>query len=94
MTTAMEITVDRINRFDGEGSARAFCDLQINGALLIKGVRVVEGKRGLFVGMPRQQSKDGKWYSLVRPLTEEAKARIQEAVLAAYESAPDPALAD
>jgi len=92
MSTQFNITVDRLNRFEGEGTARAFCDLSISGSLLIKGIRVVEGKNGLFVSMPRQQGKDGKWYSTVMPLTEEAKQQISEAVLNAYQAAPDPDL--
>ena len=92
MSTQFNITVDRINKFEGEGTARAFCDLSISGSLLIRGIRVVEGKNGLFVGMPRQQGKDGKWYSTIRPLTEEARQKISEVVLAAYQSAPDPDL--
>ena len=55
MTSPMEIAVKRINRLDGEGSGRAFCDLVIGESFLVKGFKVVEGKKGLFVSMPRQQ---------------------------------------
>ncbi len=48
------LSVKRINRMGGEGTLRAFCDLEIAGSFLVKGVRVVvvEGKNGLFVSMP------------------------------------------
>ena len=81
---AVELSVKRIVRFDGEGSLKAFCDLAIGEFLLVKGLRVVEGKKGLFVSMPRQQGKDGKWYEVVVMLTKEANTEVSKVVLDAY----------
>ena len=78
------LSVRRIIKFDGEGTLRAFCDLAIDERFLVKGVRVVEGKRGLFVSMPRQQGKDTKWYNHVEMLTDETKASVDRVVLEAY----------
>lgn len=79
-----ELSVKRMVRFDGEGSLKAFCDLAIGEMLLVKGLRVVEGKNGLFVSMPRQQGKDGKWYDIVAMLTKEVGAEVTRVVLEAY----------
>jgi stage V sporulation protein G len=79
-----ELSVKRMIRFEGEGSLKAFCDLAIGEMLLVKGLRVVEGKQGLFVSMPRQQGKDAKWYESVVALTKEAKDEISRVVLEAY----------
>lgn len=78
------LSVKRLLHFKGEGSLKAYCDLAIAEAFLIKGLRVVEGKNGLFVSMPRQQGKDGKWYDSVTALTKEAKAEVGRVVLEAY----------
>ena len=80
------LAVKRLVRFDGGGTVRAYCDVAIAGAFLIKGLRVVEGKNGLFVSMPRQQGKDHKWYDSVVALTKEAKTDVGRVVLEAYES--------
>ena len=80
-----ELSVKRMIRFDGEGSLKAFCDLAVGEMLLIKGLRVVEGKNGLFVSMPRQQGKDAKWYESVVALTKEAKEEVSKVVLEAYQ---------
>ncbi len=80
------LTVKRINRMDGTGNLKAFCDLEIAEAFLIKGVRVVEGKNGLFVSMPQEQGKDGNWYDTVFPLSKEVRQQVSEAVLAAYQA--------
>ena len=80
------LSVKRLIRFDGGGSVKAYCDLSIGDAFLVKGLRVVEGKNGLFVSMPRQKGKDTKWYDSVVALTKEAKEAVGQVVLEAYET--------
>ena len=84
-SAVMDLAVKRLIRFEGQGSLKAFCDLAIGERLLIKGLRVVEGKNGLFVSMPRQQGKDAKWYDNVVALTKEIKQEVNRVVLDAYQ---------
>ena len=79
------LSVKRMIVFDGEGSLKAFCDLAVGELFLIRGLRVVEGKNGLFVTMPRQQGKDAKWYDSVSAVTKKAQEAVQEVVLEAYQ---------
>lgn len=79
-----DLCVKRVVRFDGEGSLKAFCDLAIGDLFLIRGVRVVEGKHGLFVAMPRQQGKNGRWFDTVAVMTKSAEAVVSQVVLEAY----------
>ena len=81
----VELSVKRLLKFNGAGSVKAYCDLVIHDQFLIKGVRVVSGKNGLFVSMPRQQGKDNKWYDSVVALTKEAKTQLGRIVLEAYQ---------
>lgn len=80
----LKLEVARIHKLDGSGSTKAFCDLSILDSLVIKGLRVVEGEKGLFVSMPREEGKDGKWYNTVIPLKRELKDEIDKLVLEAY----------
>ena len=80
-----ELEVKRLIRFDGGSSLKAYVDLSINNQFLIKGLRVVEGKTGLFVSMPRQQGKDSKWYDSVVALDKEVRKAVGRVVLEAYE---------
>jgi stage V sporulation protein G len=75
----------RFTPYRGEGSLRAFCDLNVGNLFVIKGLRVVDGKHGLFVGLPRQQGKDGKWYNSVIPCSDQVKTEMNRIVLEAYE---------
>ena len=85
-TETSGFSIERINRFDGEGSLKAFCDLEIGQMFLVKGLRVVEGKNGLFVSMPQQQGKDGNWYDTVFPLNKEVRQQVSDLVLSAYQA--------
>ena len=82
---ATGVTVKRLVKFDGEGSVKAYCDVAIEEQFLVKGVRVVNGKKGTFVSMPRQQGKNGQWFDSVEVLTPEAKASLDRVVLDAYQ---------
>ena len=76
--------VERMYRMAGEASTKAFADISVGGVVMVKGLRVVQGSKGLFVGMPRKPGKDGNWYDTVRPLTKEARASLVSTVLEAF----------
>ncbi|PIQ89579.1 MAG: hypothetical protein COV72_02390 [Candidatus Omnitrophica bacterium CG11_big_fil_rev_8_21_14_0_20_42_13] len=80
----LEITVKRIFKIENNDTLKAFVDIAVNDVLLVKGLRIVNGKNGLFVSMPQTLARDDKWYSSVYPLTKEAREEIQEIVLASY----------
>lgn len=80
----LKIAVTRLHKLDGTGATKAFCDISILDSLVINGLRVVAGEKGLFVSMPREEGKDGKWYNTVIPLKREIKDEIEKIVLEAY----------
>jgi len=80
----IDIKVIKIHRLTQESRVKAFVDLGINDALLIKGIRIVQGKKGLFVSMPIEQGKNDKWYERVRCLNEDVRSLIAQKVLDAY----------
>jgi stage V sporulation protein G len=84
MLEDLNLKVVRLYRFDGDSKTKAFVDIAI-GDFIIKGLRVQEGKKGLFLAMPQEKSKDGKWYNSFYPVTEEARQNLTETVLAAYQ---------
>lgn len=85
MAKGIDLKVVRLHRFDSEDSKlKAFVDVSI-GDFIIKGFRILNGQKGLFLAMPQEQGKDGKWYNVFSPATEEAKQNLSEVVLAAYQ---------
>jgi len=84
MNELLSLKVDRMTRLEGESKVKAFCDLVFGDLFLVKGFRVVEGEKGLFVGMPQQQGKQGKWFTVFWPITTELKEYIGEVIMQAY----------
>jgi len=84
MTTTTSIIVKRLHALDDAGTLKAFADVHIDEMWLVRGLRVVAGSSGLFVGMPSGRGRDGKYYETVRSLTSEAKVALETAVLEAY----------
>ena len=82
------IEVARVYKLEKDESAlKAFVDIKVADAVLIKGIRVMAKKEGgLFAAMPSHLAGDGKYYDTVTFLTKEAKEELQNVVLAAYQS--------
>ena len=79
----MEMEVARIYKTSNGSALKAFVDIVI-GQLLVKGVRIIEGKEGLFVTMPQVSGKDGKFYPTVMCLDDSLKEKLEKVVLKAY----------
>jgi stage V sporulation protein G len=80
----IDIKVLKIHRLPQDSRVKAFVDLGVNDVLMIKGIRIVQGKKGLFVSMPTEQGKNDRWYERVRCLNKDIKLLIAEKVLEAY----------
>ena len=53
----------RINEAAPDKNTLAFADVLIKDTVIVKGWRVVRGKKGIFVSQPQTQGKDKKYYS-------------------------------
>ena len=82
----LDIKIIKIHRLSQDSRTKAFVDLGINDALLIKGLRIIQGKKGLFVSMPREQGKNERWYERVRCMNQSIRCLIAGKVLEAYGS--------
>lgn len=78
------IKVERMHHIEGDSTLKAFCDLLILDAFLVKGIKIVEGKNGLFVSMPSELGRDGKWYDTFYPISKEMRKGLEELVLESY----------
>jgi len=77
------IQISRIYKVSGDKKLKAFVDISLGG-VVVKGLRIVQGTQGLFLAMPRQQGKDGRWYNTVYPSSKELYQLLSEQVFAAY----------
>ena len=83
---ALDITDLKImpSKWD-EGSTRAFCTAIFNHALVVTGIRIKEGKKGIYVSFPMQsRTNSPKPRPVVWPASPEAKKEISNRILATY----------
>lgn len=85
MVSKPVIKVERITPLEGESATKAFVDLLILDVFLVKGFRIVEGQNGLFLSMPREQGRDGKWYDIFYPVSKEMRLGLESLILEEYE---------
>ena len=83
-TDQLDIKVYKLFRLNGNQPMKAFVDISVNDQLLIKGLRIVDSKKGIFVSMPQEQGKDKKWYDQVKCLSDDIQDHIEKTVLDAY----------
>jgi DNA-binding cell septation regulator SpoVG len=79
----MKIINMRLNK--GQSKLRAFFDLEIDGGIVIKGFKIAEGSNGVFVAMPSEKDKDGKWWDRVT-MPADLKEELTSVALGHYEA--------
>ncbi len=81
----MNIEVVDIRKIIGDGNLKAFADIKFGDAIMVKGFSILQGKKGVFVSMPRKAGKDGRWFEILTPLSEKVKQEIEDKLLVAYD---------
>jgi len=71
---------------DPKGSTKAFASVGIDDLAAIRGIRVVEGEKGLFVTMPQSKDSNGEYHDIAFPLNGELRKEISKAVLDEYKA--------
>lgn len=87
----MEITNIDVYPFKGKkrSNLKAYVNVEFDEELVVKGIKVLDGKKGLFVSMPASEGKDGEYYDIAFPITKEFRETLVEDVLDAYEDSQE-----
>ena len=84
----------RIDRMVNTGNVKVIASVSLDGMFVVKNLKVMDGKKGLFVSMPQESftNKDGqkKYSNTFFALTNSAKLQLQESVLQAYQQQINP----
>jgi stage V sporulation protein G len=106
MSAASEIRVEDVKLDirvfpldDAKGSTKAFASVGIDDLVAIRGVRVVESEKGLFVTMPQSRDSEGDYHDIAFPLNGDLRKEMVKAVLDEFKAAEKtkdrkPSLAD
>jgi len=70
-----------------QGNTKAFAGVAIDEMITIRGIRVVEGEKGLFVTMPQSHDKKtNEYHDIAFPIVGDLRKEIKNQVLAKYEA--------
>ncbi len=86
---SFEITGVKIKKVKKEGNLKAWATITINDSIVMRDIRVLNGEKGLFVGMPGRKRSDGKYSDTVYIKNSSIKEDINKAILGMYETTPD-----
>ena len=82
----MKITEIRVfPQANKENKLCAFANVTFDACFVVRGLKVLEGSKGLFVVMPSRKVKGDDYRDVAHPITAEFKDYIQQEVLKAYE---------
>lgn len=68
---------------------KAIVILEVEDCLIINSVKIVEGKKGLFVSMPQYKDRNGDYKDIVYPNSKEKRNSLTALILAEYEKVTD-----
>ncbi|MCC6477404.1 SpoVG family protein [bacterium] len=76
----MTITEIHINLRDEE-KLKAFVNITFDDVFVIRGLKIIEGKEGLFVCMPSRRLEDGTYKDIAHPITNEFRRQLESQIL-------------
>ena len=85
----MDVDVVDIRKAGQDGKVKAFANVKFGGALIIRGFRVVDGSKGLFVSLPSKPGKDKDWFDVIAILDDGLKEEVEGRILEAYDRETD-----
>ena len=84
MENAVDITEVNINLRD-EDKLKAFVNITFDDVFVVRGLKVIQGKSGLFVCMPSRKLNDGTYKDIAHPINNDFRQTMEGLILSRYE---------
>ncbi len=78
--------IQRMHLVKGDSKTVAYCDVQTDDKIVIKGFKLINGTKGLFLSAPNEKGKDGKYYDSVI-LPKELRDNLEKMAIEEYNNA-------
>lgn len=79
----MKITEIRISLRD-DNKLKAFASITIDNCFVIRGLKIIEGAKGVFVAMPSRKRPDGTYQDVAHPINNETRDWMEGLIITAY----------
>ena len=84
----MKITDVRFTMMkEDKGNLKAFVSVTFEDCLIVTGIRLLDGKNGLFISFPQNKDSEGEYHDIVFPNSKEGREAITEKIIEAYNEA-------
>ena len=79
----MKITEIRISLRD-DNKLKAFASITLDNCFVIRGLKIIEGAKGVFVAMPSRKRPDGTYQDVAHPINNETRDWMEGLIIEAY----------
>lgn len=76
----MEVTKVNFKKVE-KGNLKGFADVEFDNCFVVRGFKILEGSKGVFVANPSEKGGDGQYYDTSHPITSEMREKLSNAVL-------------
>ena len=83
----MQITDVKVRKLFDEGPMKAIVSVTFDGQLAVHDIKVINARERFFIVMPSRKNPDETYRDIVHPINAEFRAKLEEAVINAYNEA-------
>jgi len=83
----MQITDIKVRKLFDEGPMKAVVSVTFDGQLAVHDIKVINARDKFFIVMPSRKNPDETYRDIVHPINAQFRGMLENAVIAAYESA-------
>ena len=80
----MKITSINVHKKNDETKMKGIASVLIDDCFVIRDIRIIEGKEGLFIAMPSRKNANGEYHDIAHPINAETRKMFEDAILAEY----------
>ena len=80
----MQVTDVKVKIMHSEGNLKAYASVTFDDEFVVKDIKVIDGKNGLFIAMPSRKTATGGYRDIVHPINPETRKDFEDAILEAY----------
>jgi len=75
----------RIRKVENKGKMKAVVSITIDEEFVVHDIKIIEGKKGLFIAMPSRKTSEGEYKDIAHPIKSETRESISNLILKKYE---------
>ena len=81
----MKITSVNVHKKNDDTRMKGIASVLLDDCFIIRDIRIIEGKEGLFIAMPSRKASDGEYRDIAHPINSTTREKISELILKKYQ---------